>query len=181
MSDEIPTTGSARPVSAPSVYRSEIDPALQDLALARFKELIKGNGLKPDNTKITKFSGETLEFLAINKLELKTKTSKTRKGGKHPGSTVLGGPQDVQPAIAKEENKILHAQDLSMRIKDVILERKDIGIGLEDELIKHGAIYSKGADWSSHTQQDGLLITGQNPASSEAIAKLLLASLQEKK
>jgi putative intracellular protease/amidase len=52
---------------------------------------------------------------------------------------------------------------------------------LEDELIKHGAIYSKGADWSSHTQQDGLLITGQNPASSEAIAKLLLASLQEKK
>ncbi len=52
---------------------------------------------------------------------------------------------------------------------------------LEDELTKHGAIYSKGADWASYTKQDGLLITGQNPASSEAVARLLLASLKEKK
>ena len=52
---------------------------------------------------------------------------------------------------------------------------------LEDELTKHGAHYSKGADWSSYVKQDGLLITGQNPASSEAVAKLLLASLKQKK
>lgn len=49
---------------------------------------------------------------------------------------------------------------------------------LEDELKKHGAHYSKGGDWSSYTRQDGLLITGQNPASSEAVANLLLATLQ---
>ncbi len=48
---------------------------------------------------------------------------------------------------------------------------------LEDELNKLGAHYSKGADWSSYTQHDGLLITGQNPASSEAVAKLLLKTL----
>lgn len=48
---------------------------------------------------------------------------------------------------------------------------------LEDELKKLGAHYSKGADWSSYTVQDGLLITGQNPASSEAVAKLLLKTL----
>lgn len=48
---------------------------------------------------------------------------------------------------------------------------------LEDELKKLGAHYSKGADWSSFAQQDGLLITGQNPASSEAVAKLLLKTL----
>jgi len=52
---------------------------------------------------------------------------------------------------------------------------------LEDELKKLGAHYSKGADWSSHTQQDGLLITGQNPASSEAVAKLLLKAIQAEK
>jgi putative intracellular protease/amidase len=45
---------------------------------------------------------------------------------------------------------------------------------LEDELKKNGAIYSKGKDWESHVKEDGLLITGQNPASSEAVAKLLL-------
>ena len=48
---------------------------------------------------------------------------------------------------------------------------------LEDELKNLGAHYSKGADWSSYTQQDGLLITGQNPASSEAVATLLLKQL----
>jgi putative intracellular protease/amidase len=49
---------------------------------------------------------------------------------------------------------------------------------LEDELKKQGALYSSGSDWSSHVKQDGLLITGQNPASSEAVANLLLTMLK---
>jgi len=52
---------------------------------------------------------------------------------------------------------------------------------LEDELKKLGAHYSKVDNWNPHTQQDGLLITGQNPKSSEAVAKLLLKCLLEKK
>jgi putative intracellular protease/amidase len=51
---------------------------------------------------------------------------------------------------------------------------------LEDELTKQGAQYSKGDDWASYVKQDGLLITGQNPGSSEAVATLLLESLKEK-
>lgn len=49
---------------------------------------------------------------------------------------------------------------------------------LEDELKNLGGIYSKGADWSSYVQKDGLLITGQNPGSSEETAKLLLETLK---
>jgi putative intracellular protease/amidase len=49
---------------------------------------------------------------------------------------------------------------------------------LEDELTKHGAHYSKGPDWGSYVKQDGLLITGQNPGSSEEAAKLLLKVLR---
>jgi putative intracellular protease/amidase len=52
---------------------------------------------------------------------------------------------------------------------------------LEDELTKQGAQYSKGDDWSSYVKQDGLLITGQNPGSSEETAKLLLETLKGKK
>ena len=51
---------------------------------------------------------------------------------------------------------------------------------LRDELKKLGALYSKGADWSSYVKQDGLLITGQNPASSEEAARLLLAAIEKK-
>jgi putative intracellular protease/amidase len=45
---------------------------------------------------------------------------------------------------------------------------------LEDELKKAGGHYTKGPDWGVHVQTDGLLITGQNPASSAAAAKALL-------
>ena len=48
---------------------------------------------------------------------------------------------------------------------------------VEDMLKERGGIYSKGADWQSYVLTDGLLITGQNPASSEAGAKALLQKL----
>ncbi|OXL18526.1 type 1 glutamine amidotransferase domain-containing protein [Psychrobacter sp. DAB_AL32B] len=49
---------------------------------------------------------------------------------------------------------------------------------LEDVLKANGGNYKKGADWESYVVEDGLLITGQNPASSEEAAKRLLAKLQ---
>lgn len=45
---------------------------------------------------------------------------------------------------------------------------------VEDMLQQNGGKYSKGADWQSYVVTDGNLITGQNPASSEAAAKALL-------
>lgn len=49
---------------------------------------------------------------------------------------------------------------------------------LEDELKNKGGIYSKKDDWASYVVKDGMLITGQNPASSEAAAKELLTMLK---
>ena len=45
---------------------------------------------------------------------------------------------------------------------------------VEDELKAKGGAYSKGPDWGSYVVSDGLLITGQNPASSAAAAAVLL-------
>ncbi len=52
---------------------------------------------------------------------------------------------------------------------------------LEDELKKKEAIYSKKENWTSYVVKDGLLVTGQNPASSAAVANELLALLHHKK
>ncbi|WP_068830591.1 type 1 glutamine amidotransferase domain-containing protein [Pseudomonas sp. BMS12] len=49
---------------------------------------------------------------------------------------------------------------------------------VEDMLKGHGGQYGRGADWSSHVEVDGLLVTGQNPASSDASAEALLALLE---
>ena len=48
---------------------------------------------------------------------------------------------------------------------------------IEDTFIAQGGLYEKGADWAPHVVVDGELVTGQNPASSEGVAKALLAKL----
>lgn len=48
---------------------------------------------------------------------------------------------------------------------------------VEDMLRANGGAYEKGDDWASFVVTDGNLVTGQNPASSEAAAKSLLALL----
>ncbi|MBH0034305.1 type 1 glutamine amidotransferase domain-containing protein [Pseudoalteromonas sp. NZS71_1] len=48
---------------------------------------------------------------------------------------------------------------------------------VEDELIKKGGDYQKTDDWGVLALVDGLVITGQNPASSELAAKKLLTKL----
>jgi putative intracellular protease/amidase len=49
---------------------------------------------------------------------------------------------------------------------------------VEDMLRSKGGNYSKTADWGVHVVRDGLLITGQNPASSGPAALELLAALR---
>lgn len=48
---------------------------------------------------------------------------------------------------------------------------------VEDMLKDQGGQYSKGDDWSSYVLVDDLLITGQNPGSSEETAQALLKKL----
>jgi len=45
---------------------------------------------------------------------------------------------------------------------------------VEDELKARGGIYSKADDWAPYVVTDGLLITGQNPASSSSVAAALI-------
>ncbi len=48
---------------------------------------------------------------------------------------------------------------------------------VEDMLKQNGGQYEKGADWGSYVVRDGMLVTGQNPASSAAAAKELIGLL----
>lgn len=50
---------------------------------------------------------------------------------------------------------------------------------LEDTLTQNGGKFSKGANWQAYAVEDGLLITGQNPASSKLVAGKLLEKLNK--
>jgi len=55
---------------------------------------------------------------------------------------------------------------------------KIVPFSLEDKLKERGAVYEKGADWSSFTVTDGLLLTGQNPQSSHEVAEHILKMIK---
>ena len=63
--------------------------------------------------------------------------------------------------------------------EDAVQLTKVVPFLLEDELKGKGGIYSKKENWASYVIKDGLLITGQNPASSEEAARKLLAVLKK--
>lgn len=49
---------------------------------------------------------------------------------------------------------------------------------VEDELKRLGGLYAKGPDWGSFVLVDGKLVTGQNPASSAAVAAAVIGMLR---
>jgi putative intracellular protease/amidase len=52
---------------------------------------------------------------------------------------------------------------------------------LEAQVVLLGALYSKAANYVSYSVVDGNIITGQNPASSEAVARRMATWVQDKK
>jgi putative intracellular protease/amidase len=74
----------------------------------------------------------------------------------------------------KEVTGFTNSEEEAVQLTDIV------PFLLEDELKKRGGKYHKVADWNAFAIQDGLLITGQNPASSELAAQKLVATLHIK-
>jgi putative intracellular protease/amidase len=90
-----------------------------------------------------------------------------------PGALVKVKLPNGEPLVkGKEVTGFSNSEEEAVKLTNVV------PFLLEDEMKKLGGHYSKGADWGSYIKIDGLLITGQNPASSEAAAKALLEKLQ---
>ncbi len=89
------------------------------------------------------------------------------------------------PAIFKHTKGADGMSVVSGRRVTGFTNTEEEGVGLteivpflvEDMLKANGGLYEKGPDWGSHVVVDGKLVTGQNPASSEAAAKELLKLL----
>ncbi len=79
---------------------------------------------------------------------------------------------DGKPLVAgKAVTGFSNSEEAAVGLTDVV------PFLVEDMLKTHGARYSKTADWQAHVETDGLLVTGQNPGSSEATAHALLKLL----
>ncbi|SDR76453.1 type 1 glutamine amidotransferase domain-containing protein [Pseudomonas oryzae] len=79
---------------------------------------------------------------------------------------------DGQPLVrGRQVTGFSNSEEDAVQLTDVV------PFLVEDMLKANGGHYSKAADWQSHVAVDGLLVTGQNPASSDASAEALLKLL----
>ncbi|TDR79962.1 type 1 glutamine amidotransferase domain-containing protein [Paludibacterium purpuratum] len=79
---------------------------------------------------------------------------------------------DGQPLVAgKTVTGFSNSEEAAVGLTDIV------PFLVEDMLKANGGHYTKGPDWLPHVETDGLLITGQNPGSSEATAHALLKLL----
>ncbi|WP_293872319.1 type 1 glutamine amidotransferase domain-containing protein [Flavobacterium sp.] len=99
-----------------------------------------------------------------------------------PIATVCHAPSVLLNVKNKEGNNLVKGKKVTgfSNTEEIAVKLdKIVPFLLEDELKMKGGIYSKKGDWESYVVVDGLLITGQNPASSGAVTKALLAILQK--
>lgn len=100
-----------------------------------------------------------------------------------PVSAVCHGPVVMMNARDKNGAYIITGREItgfSNSEEDAVGLMDVVPALVEDVLIKRGGKYSKAADFTAHVCVDGNLITGQNPASSEPVARKVLAALDKK-
>jgi putative intracellular protease/amidase len=84
--------------------------------------------------------------------------------------------EDGSPLVrGKKVTGFTNSEEAAVHLTDVV------PFLLQDKLTELGADFSLADDFQPYVVRDGLLITGQNPASSEPAAKALLEALQEAK
>lgn len=97
-----------------------------------------------------------------------------------PVAAVCHGPAVLRHTRTRDGNPLV--QDKSVTgfsdTEEAAVELTHVvPFSVEDELKNNGGKYTRADDWQSHSVVDGNLITGQNPASSEATARALLSHL----
>ncbi|SEI40168.1 type 1 glutamine amidotransferase domain-containing protein [Achromobacter sp. NFACC18-2] len=91
-----------------------------------------------------------------------------------PGVLRHAKTADGKPLVqGRQVTGFSNAEEAAVELTDVV------PFLVEDELKKLGGQYSSGPDWQPHVVCDGLLITGQNPASSVGVAEALLKRLKD--
>lgn len=80
---------------------------------------------------------------------------------------------DNEPLVkGKKVTGFTNEEEAAVQLTDIV------PFLLEDMLKNNGGEYSKIGDWQPYAVEDGLLITGQNPGSSEKVADLLNKKLK---
>lgn len=142
-----------------------LGPNYADPALAKIREAVRGNGLKPETISLIGVKGQTAAFDAKVSMVLRTRTIEKIVGGKKNTGEKVDGPNGMRIAIDKERLRILGSEETLNQIKKQVMERKDMGLGTRNEVMKlplltreyvrHQPCLNCGAQGQTHCQRCG--------------------------
>ena len=166
-------------------------PDIQTDATRRFKADAAAQAVLAHTGKLSSLSGHDFDALfypgghgplwdlaedkdSIQLIESMAAAGKTVSAVCHaPGVLRHAKAADGTPLVkGKKVTGFTNTEEAALQLTDIV------PFLVEDMLVKNGGSYSKGADWQSYVVTDGKLITGQNPASSEAAAHAVLNQLK---
>jgi len=102
-------------------------------------------------------------------------------GNQKPVAAVCHGPAALKHPKTPSGDSLVKGKRVtgfSNTEEDAVQLTQVVPFLVEEMLQKNGGLYERAPDWQSHVVVDGLLITGQNPASSAATASALLKVLK---
>lgn len=100
-----------------------------------------------------------------------------------PVAAVCHGPAALTAARSTEGEPIINGKKVAgftNSEEEAVGLTKVVPFLLEDRLRELGGDYQKGPDFAPFAVRDGLLITGQNPASAEKVASITLEAVRDK-
>ncbi len=177
----------------PPIDPSSTEPANQTEATHRFDKDAALKELLAHTKKLSEVSADNFDAVFYpgghgplwdltndkNSIELIKKFCNDKK----PVAAVCHAPSVLLHVMDEENIPLLKGKNVTgftNTEEEAVGLSKVVPFLLEDELKGKGGIYSKKEDWASYVVTDGLLITGQNPASSKAAAEKLLELLKKR-
>lgn len=170
--------------------KSDADDAQTD-ATSRFKADSAAQAVLAHTGKLSSVSGDAFDALfypgghgplwdlaedadSIKLIETMTAAGKTVSAVCHaPGVFRRAKAADGSPLVkGKKVTGFTNTEEAAAGLTEIV------PFLVEDMLVKNGGVYTKGPDWKSYVVTDGKLITGQNPASSEAVAEAVLLKME---
>ena len=174
----------------PPIDPKSDEPGAQTEATERFKKDVDAQQQLANTLRLDEIVADTFDAvfypgghgplwdLAEDNLSIELIQS-TLAAGK-PVAAVCHAPAVLRHPKAADGQSVVHGKSVTgfTNTEEAAVGLTDVVPFLvEDMLIQNGGHYSKAADWQPHVVTDGLLITGQNPASSAPAALALLKAL----
>jgi putative intracellular protease/amidase len=167
------------------------EPDFQTAATARFRKddqaqqalanTLRLDSINPDDYDAIFYPGGhgPLWDLAEDKHSISLIEDFHRKG--KPLGLVCHAPGVLRLAENAEKEPLVKGKKVtgfSNTEEEAVQLTKVVPFLVEDMLKQNEGVYCKGDDWGSYVAEDGNLVTGQNPASSEAAALRIVAMLR---